>query len=438
MKFSIFIIDKATDLEKGVGHALNFTVSEWDASGYTKPEEQVLLDHEVRRFIMQIALPCRDALSSVLLEHIPLASIVGRATHYKYEDATISVVYDCNGTLKQSFLPAEVFPALTCPAGLLPVPTTSSHFGAIPLFPPLQVLCAARPFFTGFCLKRIKPLGDFLRKVREGGGSSWHYSRFAWEPAAKGWCDTYLFYSSHIKTGPLMLYPMKEDSTLNSKEKEFDLHYVKCVLNDEDNDVSREIDGAVEGGSDDVRGGGCLTVLDMGEGLVEEISKGLLLNDGWEGFAGVCEAHGFARPTAKMLLDVGLEKALILLCHFFPIAPNVGFAYSHTFSAVPEPATLCLVSSAASTLFTVSINSTEGKEMLQFVQSAWKDTQDNSTAMSLKEVRNNLDSISDENLAQLAACRSVKNEADSVLDFMEKTLNPNLVKYCAERGITVG
>jgi hypothetical protein len=66
---------------------------------------------------------------------------------------------------------------------------------------------------------------------------------------------------------------------------------------------------------------------------------------------------------AKSCVDCGMEKVLAVLMHLTARPGVVGFRYTHTFSAVREPDTLCLTGSAASYLLSPTFdNENQGRK----------------------------------------------------------------------------
>ena len=220
----------------------------------------------------------------------------------------------------------------------------------------------------------------------------WHYARYRFRlpPAAQlaanttPWCGTFLFYSSHDVHGPVSLHPLLEDATLQSgpmlaaaKAKAanavvgggiasaaaaevfetFSPHFEALQWRD-----PALVASAVESdGRGAIIGANSPLVFDLGDDLIGAITKGLVLaGDGLlADLLAVAKAHGLApaeeeneeasSPVAS-LLQMGLEKVLVLALYFSTQPRVVGFAYSHTFSTVEEPGTLCLTATAADAL----------------------------------------------------------------------------------------
>eukprot|EP00755_Sulcionema_specki_P038173 Sspe_Gene.23449::Locus_9104_Transcript_1_1_Confidence_1.000_Length_1192::g.23449::m.23449 len=245
----------------------------------------------------------------------------------------------------------------------------------------------------------VRPLADIE-------GPLWHYSRFKWvekEP----WCGTYLFYCSPSPTGPLYLYPLHKEGTLRNTppgetDDAFHPHYVKL-------DVQSRIP---EG----------LAVLRVRD-LHREVSMALLLHPQWPSFAEFCEQHGLRRPDAQYFLDVGMEKALIPVLHFFPLFPVVGFAYDHTFSTVPEPHTLCLT--VASSLLIPHIGTPEGDDLLAVARACWEG--------STEEDLERLENIPYPTLANLFTARHYGITDPDLPDFIVESISRPAVRYFAKR-----
>lgn len=235
--------------------------------------------------------------------------------------------------------------------------------------------------------------------------STWHYSRFRWrdngsasslpnsdtrrdcksqagdaeQPHCGGaWqCTTYLFYSSPYIDGPVSLHPLREDATLQTLQvaeaTSFDLHFEEFTWN-----LSSVLPEEKEGEDAPC----CL--LNLGDHLMRAIMMNVMLpsrnisrsrsenhqssdvsvhNAGAEKEEDVVKvSHWFEFVTwvgrhrsFQSLPQVdfsscGIEKCLALVL-YFSCRPNLaGFTYSHTFSAVEEPATICLTGAYAETL----------------------------------------------------------------------------------------
>ena len=490
MIIRIFVLPTDSEGVEGPGFAVPFCAEAWTLEGYDDPED-ALRDFEVRRHIMDVAVPCRASLAPLLQEGVTYEHLVGVACRAAVRavdgvEGVLEVVYNCPQPSYDTLFRPEVAAELLAspPDALRPVAAAHSHFGLVPLFPPLQVLCAARPFFTRRLLPKLVTLDDALAAVRaevggKAGGSAGasvaplhftHYSRFPWrkggevggEPvrfeagaggAAGGWCRTYFFYASHREAGPLHLFPLLADSTLcqadpNGSGATPSPRYVSCTLDAGTNAVlARE---AAERNK--------LVVLSLrGEDLVKEVATNLLMDPAWtEEFCGVCAAHGFhPAPTPDVLLEVGLEKALIMVAHFFPLAPVVGYAYDHTFSTVPEPGTLCLSAAAASALLSVEADSAACQELLQFATACYKAPEEGGSGGSVqnqeKDLRSLLDGISSERLERLLAERVVgmRDESSSGKEkeresgeggtaaFLRRTFDGEVLGYCESRGVPV-
>eukprot|EP00754_Rhynchopus_humris_P050649 Rhum_TRINITY_DN9081_c0_g1::Rhum_TRINITY_DN9081_c0_g1_i1::g.31424::m.31424 len=481
----IFVLPTNSEGVEGAGFAVPFSAEAWTLEGYASPED-ALCDFEVRRHIMDVAVACRAALAPLLQEGVTYERVVGVARRAAVRaidggEGVLEVVYTCPQPSYDTLFCPEAAAALQAspPDGLLPVAVAHSHFGLVPLFPPLQVLCAARPFFTRRLLPKLVTLDDALAAARaevrgESGESAdaatplhfTHYSRFPWrkeggtgggEPvrfeagaggAGGGWCRTYFFYASHREAGPLHLFPLLADSTLcqadpNGSGAAPSPRYVSCTLEASANAVLRR-----EAGERNK-----LVVLSLrGEDLVKEVTTNLLMDPAWaDEFCGVCAAHGFQpAPTPDVLLKVGLEKALIMVAHFFPLAPVVGYAYDHTFSTVPEPGTLCLSAAAASALLSVEEGSARCQELLRFATACYKAPEGEEQTQK-KDLCSLLDGIPSERLERLLAERVVgmqveeggegKEEEESgeggTAAFLRRTFDGEVAGYCERRGVPV-
>ena len=290
-------------------------------------------------------------------------------------------------------------------------PATSSHFGLVPSFPPLRVLInqplfGARAFVQrpiadvvggstntkgeGVEVAEGAAMGKGLQQFHPCSGADglprqWHYARYRFRlpPAAQlaanttPWCGTFLFYSSHDVHGPVSLHPLLEDATLQSGPmlaanavgggsnasaaatevfETFSPHFEALQWRD-----PALVASAVESdGRGAIIGANSPLVFDLGDDLIGAITKGLVLaGDGLlADLLTVAKAHGLApaedeneeaSPVAS-LLQMGLEKVLVLALYFSTQPRVVGFAYSHTFSTVEEPGTLCLTATAADAL----------------------------------------------------------------------------------------
>lgn len=260
----------------------------------------------------------------------------------------------------------------------------SSHVGMLPNFPPLSVLLQQSWFFeTSWNLKPLANVFQMRWKARTPCGaesfadselnaasepmnvarsSMWHYSRFPWEappckPPAKWRCSTYLFYSSPFLAGPLSLFPLTTDATLQSadglqgarqrpskqalspvpftphfQEFQWDMTALTSPLEVSDESV-------------------LLGVIELGEDVERELLMKLLLTPGGPGFLNFCSQHAPLSIVAGMDWSTcGIEKLAILALYFGTRPAVVGFTYSYKFRFVNEPSTLCLIGSAAQQL----------------------------------------------------------------------------------------
>eukprot|EP01062_Namystynia_karyoxenos_P066654 TRINITY_DN60566_c0_g1_i1.p1 TRINITY_DN60566_c0_g1~~TRINITY_DN60566_c0_g1_i1.p1 ORF type:complete len:472 (+),score=148.03 TRINITY_DN60566_c0_g1_i1:81-1496(+) len=354
------LVELAVRTARSLCCVASFTVEGWDA-----PDE--LDDGALRGAVQHFAPAAHGALSD--FSTVPPSRLVGRPVAWQVTrptpggPAAVRLVYEhpdpdafCLQFRPGSATPPPSWAAQPAGQGMRMVETAASHLGEIPLLPPLAVLCGYRPFYARSLFPQLAP----LRAVTDGWAQSvdsswqqdappdsalppplWHYSRFAWQPTPEGsgWCGTYLFYGSPAPVGPLNLYPLHEDATLapvppraEGARAPFDPSYVRM-----DWRQSPRV------------GPGEECVLRLGD-LVREISTQVLLRPEYQDFATFVAAHGLRHPSPELFLEVGMEKALISVLYFFPLVPVAGFTYDHTFSAVPEPQTLCLTAPHANRL----------------------------------------------------------------------------------------
>ncbi|KAJ9450742.1 hypothetical protein DIPPA_16615 [Diplonema papillatum] len=270
-------------------------------------------------------------------------------------------------------------------------------------------------------------------------------------PVCRGdWCRTYFFYSSPDPTGPLHLYPMERDGTLATEppgdgypaeEMEaaqpgsesscvFTPHFVECSVD------CRKV--AVDEPS----------VLIEVEDLVRTVAGILMHTAEWEAFSDVCVMNGMVRPTSDWLADIGLEKALIPIVHFCPFAPVAGFCYTHTFSAVPEPRTICLTASAADRWMAPALHS-ERAAVISRVARAFSDAPPPPPSPSVlrpppgsagplakEEVAELLDPVDRAVLRRLVACRlACLNDPSGMGDYVRSSVNTAALQYAAEQSL---
>ena len=289
---------------------------------------------------------------------------------FEGELAHLFVVEDECGTLGSAAHPTVLFPSLP------------SHFGPVPSYPPLSVLMWVTPY-TSALSEPIFPLTTLSKEIGAAAKdqsieavSMWHYSRYPWlmaptNPDAKAselaWsCRTFLFYSSPDVHGPVCLHPLEIDGTLQSPS---DLH---------PSQLSRPVDFAphfeefqvslTAPPSDCVPLVDEVKLYDLSSDLIQRIACTLFLTKEVDGLLEKASAHGLRTlPSAvdvkepcinddhsneyRHIFDIGLEKLMVLALWFSSQAGVMGFAYSHTFSAVEEPGTVCLTGSAAESLF---------------------------------------------------------------------------------------
>lgn len=267
----------------------------------------------------------------------------------------------------------------------------ASHVGRIPSLPPLSVLLqqswpcdanwnyrtllsvvqerrkrAAAAAATAAIATEEQPLSSLHDTVAPM--STWHYSRFPWSVADghRSWsCLTYLFYSSPYVVGPVNLYPMLDDRTLQSLSalsavessaaagsalsraadvpQRFDPHFEEFNWN------VKELLQPCSSAEDDAP---VLCLLDLGDDLMAELCKKMLLAPWSADFFDFCRRHTtlFGSVASVDWATIGLEKLAILALYFSCRPGLVGFTYNFTFRNVTEPFTICLSGSAADQL----------------------------------------------------------------------------------------
>ena len=181
----------------------------------------------------------------------------------------------------------------------------------------------------------------------------YHYSRFPFrfhhpgamegqQPAS--WCGTYLFYCSSELQGPLSLFPLEGDKTLaaappavpsageGSNNSTFHPQFLpfRWDMNAFDTDLP-------------------MGIIDLGDSVIESVTKNLLLHPKFnsEFRQDVEQRYGLQIPDAA---EVGIEKAMALVLWMCSVPGIIGFTYSHEFSTVSEPNTVCLAGSSASAM----------------------------------------------------------------------------------------
>lgn len=263
--------------------------------------------------------------------------------------------------------------------------TVSSHVGRIPSLPPLSVVF--QQMWPCDATWAYKPLVAMVQERRKRAAaaaadpsasqhdvvaplSTWHYSRFPWisrssslaegtctntDKAIEPWsCLTYLFYSSPYVVGPVNLFPMLDDRTLQSSEavtststtehsqqqqKQYDPHFEEFGW-----DV-KELLQPCATSEDDAP---VLCLLDLGDDLMAELCKKLLLTEWGSAFLTFCSRHVmFSDIKYVDWATIGIEKLAILALYFSCRPGVVGFTYNFTFRNVTEPSTICLSGSAA-------------------------------------------------------------------------------------------
>lgn len=270
-------------------------------------------------------------------------------------------------------------------------PQTSSHFGSLVSFPPLRVLInqplLPNKLFPTATLEATLHEDVKAEDAKEGAHlcqpspcsgvdgrpRQWHFSRFPFKtpPASKiannsaPWCRTYLFYSSHDIHGPVSLHPLLEDATLQTS------NMLACGGEDAANVVysphfeafewRREALDFIQNKKTEQGSSSAAPLLfALGADLIGTITRSLLLENS-AGFAelldsarqlglNIAQSAGDGNAAYNQILAMGLEKIMILVLHFSCKPCVVGFSYSHTFSAVEEPNTICLLATAADAL----------------------------------------------------------------------------------------
>ena len=395
----IFIANKNDDLGTQLP---DVAIDQWNES------DGVDVVH-LRRYLMDVVMKVRHTILSLF--ELDAEKIVGIPTKTRINGDDLYLIYETEQELHSE--------KVSCTwSNMTPVRSFASHFGSLPEYPALQVLTGARHCFNSLMALKTEPVTAVLRRYRQELSDTsnrlWHYSRFTWnEVVDQFWCKTFFFYCSPDKTGPLNLYPLNNERNLlsvnpsNSKDSNFCPNYVCCHTSIDNED-----------GPD---------VLIVIEDLLMELTN-VILNPEWEDFCKICELHGLAAPTPDFLLECGMEKALIPIVYFFPFAPVVGFTYTHDFSSVPEPRTICLTAPAASKWLQISSvdeDKSDSAEMLLFADVC---SEESSTSVS------KLDSISDTKLQELFIARFRSINADTpVGQFLRENHRKEAVLYLKER-----
>eukprot|EP01059_Diplonema_ambulator_P026273 TRINITY_DN43520_c0_g1_i1.p1 TRINITY_DN43520_c0_g1~~TRINITY_DN43520_c0_g1_i1.p1 ORF type:complete len:405 (+),score=39.16 TRINITY_DN43520_c0_g1_i1:69-1283(+) len=393
--------------ERGGGRSIVIRFdAEWEPEGIDEVE--------VRRGLMPLVVGCRGVVRNVLREDCALEDVVGTCVGWgRDSDGSIRFSFETDGeSFKDMFgdVECDALPAWT--GETHPVPTAKSHLGEIPLMPPLQVFFGARPFFTKDLLSNLQPaLSTITSWCTQR--TTYHYSRFQWQPDSKRpfWCKTYLYYSSPDPTGPLNLYPLYEEGTLAGDPCGVGGFHPNYVVSEVREGFFNEAD----------------VLLAVGN-VTEEMGK-MLMRPEWEGFCTLCEKHGLARPEPMKMLDIGLEKTLIPLLYFAPLAPILGFTYTHTFSTVPEPQTICLTCVPASRGLTPTRSPMSGY-LLSVAKATYQDEEH--PPLSESEVADELRAIPPDVLKSLMRhrCVGMDEVPDSAAgEYLRKSFNPNASKY---------
>jgi hypothetical protein len=239
----------------------------------------------------------------------------------------------------------------------------ASHYGDFPTFPPLSVLLGWKWWFEDSI-----PLVSLVSQLREKSGrsdtvlgpmSTWHYSRYPWENCGctvdgqAQWCRTQLFYCSPCIDGPVSLHPLQLDSTLQQNPS-FLLQKRRAEMPSNFHPHFEEFTWSID------------TLFNLGApvglyAFAGDLMRGLTttfyMNEQFLFFEDFVSRHGLKYLSAEALLECGLEKIMAPALWFTSSPGVVGFAYSHTFSAVAEPNTVCLTAASASSFLTREVNS---------------------------------------------------------------------------------
>jgi hypothetical protein len=313
-----------------------------------------------------------DTSMEVLLDRCCIPAQDSQAPREVWLSAHYNIVVDtaCNST-EDAFCASP--PLHLCSA-------FSSHIGLIPSMPPISVVFQQMwPCDASWTYKPLVAMVQERRKRAAAAAadstgsqhdtvaplSTWHYSRFPWtshgsapqhnvQSAGAAWsCLTYLFYSSPYVVGPVNLYPMLDDRTLQScdalaqvqhveQQHRYDPHFEEFCW-----DVNELLQPCARGDDD----APLLCLLDLGDDLVAELCKKLLLTDWGSSFLQFCSRHAmFSNINSADWATIGIEKLAILALYFSCRPGVVGFTYNFTFRNVTEPSTICLSGSAADKL----------------------------------------------------------------------------------------
>ena len=290
-------------------------------------------------------------------------------------DATENFVLWCNRFANTRGFLVEELTDYT-PSNLFPQVT--SHYGAFPTFPPLCVLFGWKWWFEDAI--PLVSLVSQLRANRSGGPSAalgpmsvWHYSRYAWKDGGGEtagslikvplWCRTQLFYCSPCVDGPVSLHPLELDQTLqqdpsfvagstvspagalesteNSAKPTFVPHFEEFVW---------DIDALLTLGTP-------VGLYAFQDDLIKGLATTFYMSEHFFFFEEFVARHGLNYLSSDDLVRCGLEKILAPALWFTSSSGIVGFTYSHTFSAVSEPNTICLSAVPASLFLTRQPNS---------------------------------------------------------------------------------
>jgi hypothetical protein len=239
----------------------------------------------------------------------------------------------------------------------LPFRSLSSHYGPIPEFPPLSVLLrqswyfdrafSYAPLISTIKARRQLPFSDV------GASSLWHYSRFPWiapaDPSSeKLWsCRTFLFYSSSDLEGPVSIHPLTTDKTLqrhpvcsvtHQDELPFQPHFEEFRWNLDALEPFAIV----------------AATIDLRDSVVKTITSAVVLHKEYMNFCNFAGDHGM---NAVDLMECGIEKVMALVLYFSARPGVVGFTYSHVFTNVHEPNTLCLEGTCATAILNRASNS---------------------------------------------------------------------------------
>ena len=311
-----------------------------------------------------------DAMSDVLASRSSAAAS-SEIMNMNFEEKTSRAAVGASAThgaaTTTRLVPRTFFPALT------------SHFGLIPQFPPLPAFIG-HPRYTDATLN-VAPLMSLAEKSLTGAvpGSLWHYSRFPFTPFSSDmWCGTAMFYCSPDFDGPMHLHPLTEDRSLQP------LPPLSAPNSDQ---VCRRTMEPTPGPGTyaphfeqlkwNLASYGAMSnppmVVDIPDGrMLEELTEKVFGRPQFvEELLDAARRHRLQVPQdALSFSDIGVEKVMALVLWFSAKTSLVGFTYSQTFSSIPEPNTLCLIGSAASSLLSRVAGSDTAQALTIFCDAA--------------------------------------------------------------------